>query len=316
MRAVPAGKPRGMRLSPDAGTTVLPDPGATRHLGVPAAAGASATTPAPVSAAAPASAAAPTAPLLTGRDLTRSFRAPDGAHRVGVQDASFELHAGETLGLVGESGSGKTTLARLALGLLEPDAGTVELDRQPWSPLPERERRTRRVLVGAVYQDPLASFDPRLSVGQILADALSDGRHSRPARVQGELESLLASVGLPPTVLPRRPLHLSGGQRQRVAIARALAPRPRVLICDEPVSALDVSVQAQVLDLLDDLQRRLGLAYLFISHDLGVIGHVSDRVAVMSEGRIVETGPTAEVLAAPRHPFTRALLAAAPRLGD
>ncbi len=305
VRAVPAGKARGERLSPDLPSIPQPAPGsAEAHPATP-----------PKAASGTGSAAAPAAPLLAGRNLTRAFRGTDGAQRVAVQDASFELRAGETLGLVGESGSGKTTLARLALGLLEPDAGTVALDEQPWSPLPERERRTRRSLVGAVYQDPLASFDPRLSVGQILADALSDGRHRRPARVAGGIESLLASVGLAPSVLPRRPLHLSGGQRQRVAIARALAPRPRVLICDEPVSALDVSVQAQVLDLLDDLQRRLGLAYLFISHDLGVIGHVSDRVAVMSEGRIVETGPTADVLAAPRHPFTRALLAAAPTLG-
>ncbi|MFD3444228.1 dipeptide ABC transporter ATP-binding protein [Microbacteriaceae bacterium 4G12] len=297
VRAVPAGKPRGQRLSVGARPSEAPGaPVAVSHRQHRVEAKAS-------------------APLLTGSGLTRSFRGLDGSRRIAVQDASFELRAGETLGLVGESGSGKTTLARLALGLLEPDTGTVELDVQPWSPLPERERRTRRSIVGAVYQDPLASFDPRLSVGRILADALSGGRHDRPARIADDLASLLASVGLPPSVLARRPLHLSGGQRQRVAIARALAPRPRVLICDEPVSALDVSVQAQVLDLLDALQERLGLAYLFISHDLGVIGHVSDRVAVMSEGRIVETGPTADVLAAPEHPFTRALLAAAPTLG-
>ena len=308
VRAVPAGKPRGERLSADARPSDAT--GARGASGALDTAGASVA----VSARARPVEAAASAPLLTGHGLTRAFRGPDGSRRLAVQDASFELRAGETLGLVGESGSGKTTLARLALGLLEPDTGTVELDGRPWSPLPERERRTRRSLVGAVYQDPLASFDPRLSVGRILADALSGGRHARPARVSDELVSLLASVGLPPSVLARRPLHLSGGQRQRVAIARALAPRPRVLICDEPVSALDVSVQAQVLDLLDDLQERLGLAYLFISHDLGVIGHVSDRVAVMSEGRIVETGPTADVLAAPGHPFTRALLAAAPTL--
>jgi peptide/nickel transport system ATP-binding protein len=296
VRAVPTGKPRGERLSPgaplgraDATEVTAPGGGDGRGGG--------------------------SAPLLSVADVTRSFRGPDGSSRVAVQNASLELHAGETLGLVGESGSGKTTLARLALGLLEPDSGSVQLEGEPWNPLPERERRTRRSLVGAIYQDPLASFDPRLSVGRILADAVSGGRHRRPDVARDELESLLASVGLPPAVLARRPLHLSGGQRQRVAIARALAPRPRVLLCDEPVSALDVSVQAQVLDLLDDLQARLGLAYLFISHDLGVIGHMSDRVAVMSEGRIVETGPTTDVLAAPSHPFTRALLAAAPTLG-
>jgi peptide/nickel transport system ATP-binding protein len=305
VRAVPTGKPRGGRLSLGGGEDVV----------FRAADIAGAAVPGSASRALPSDEAG-TAPLLSVTDVTRSFAGPDGSRRVAVQAASIRLRAGETLGLVGESGSGKTTLARLALGLLEPDSGTVELEGGRWSPLPERERRTRRSLVGAIYQDPLASFDPRLTVGRILADALSGGRHSRPAQVTAELEELLASVGLTPAVLTRRPLHLSGGQRQRVAIARALAPRPRVLICDEPVSALDVSVQAQVLDLLDDLQERLGLAYLFISHDLGVIAHMSDRVAVMSDGRIVETGATAQVLAAPAHPFTRALLTAAPTLSS
>ena len=293
VRAVPTGKPRGQRLSPPTSATVRRDHRPARDV-----------------------VRDDRAPVLSATALSRSFRGPAGSSRLAVSDAAFELRPGETLGLVGESGSGKTTLARLALGLLEPDSGVVELDGAPWSPLPERQRRDRRSVVGAIYQDPLSSFDPRLSVGRILADALSDGRHARPARVAGELAALVASVGLDAAVLTRRPLHLSGGQRQRVAIARALASRPRVIICDEPVSALDVSVQAQVLDLLDELQERLGLAYLFISHDLGVIGHVSDRIAVMSEGRIVETGPTADVLAAPRHPFTRALLAAAPTVTD
>jgi peptide/nickel transport system ATP-binding protein len=303
VRAVPAGKPRGDRLSLGSATGTSVNGG---NAGDAAVSGTASPT-------LDGRDRAPT-PLFSVTDVTRTFDGPDRSRRVAVQAASFDLRAGETLGLVGESGSGKTTLARLALGLLEPDSGRVELEGRPWSPLPEGERRARRSLVGAIYQDPLASFDPRLPVGRILADALSGGQHARPARVQAELETLLASVGLAPSVLARRPLHLSGGQRQRVAIARALAPRPRVLICDEPVSALDVSVQAQVLDLLDDLQDRFGLAYLFISHDLGVIAHMSDRVAVMSDGRIVETGPTAEVLAAPAHPFTRALLTAAPTL--
>jgi peptide/nickel transport system ATP-binding protein len=227
---------------------------------------------------------------------------------------SFTLSAGRTLGLVGESGSGKSTTARLALALTAPDAGEVLLDGAPWSASTERERRSRRPLMGAIYQDALSSFDPRLTVGDILCDALWKPGESRRLDRADELRRLLSTVGLATGVLDRRPLHLSGGQRQRVSIARALAPQPRILICDEPVSALDVSVQATVLDLLDDLQRELGLSYLFISHDLGVIQHVSDTVAVMLAGRIVETGATADVFERPRHEYTQRLLAAAPRL--
>ena len=291
--AVPAGRPRGERLIAVPRTAIAASPLGAAPVRPPAA-------DAPV--------------VLTGTGLSRSFRGPDGSDRVAVEDASFTLRRGETLGLVGESGSGKTTLARLALGLLAPDAGTVHLGGTLWNPRRESQRRAGRSRVGAVYQDALASFDPRLSVGAVLADALSGGVHANPARLRDELAELLGSVGLDTSVLSRRPLHLSGGQRQRVAIARAIAPGPDILICDEPVSALDVSVQAQVLDLLDELQERRGLAYLFISHDLGVVSHVSDRVAVMSDGRIVESGTTAAVLSSPEHPFTRQLVAASPRL--
>jgi peptide/nickel transport system ATP-binding protein len=188
----------------------------------------------------------------------------------------------------------------------------------PWSTLSEKERRPLRSTMGAIYQDALSSFDPRLSVGDILNDAVSgpgiirSGRRS-PASAR-RVQSLLDSVGLATTVLARRATDLSGGQRQRVGIARALAPRPEILVCDEPVSSLDVTVQAQVLDLLDELQRELQLSLLFISHDLGVIQHVSDRVAVMSAGRIVETGDAGRVFAAPEHPYTRRLLGSVPRL--
>ena len=251
--------------------------------------------------------------VLSAEGLRRVFPATRGrAARLAVDDVSLELRAGETLGLVGASGSGKTTTARLLLGLDEPDGGAVRLLREPWSPLRERDRRARRASLGAIYQDAASSFDPRLTVEQLLADAITAGRSLRTAPVRAEIEALLERVGLPPGLAPRRPASLSGGQRQRVAIARALAPRPRVVVCDEPVSALDVSVQAQVLDLLDDLQRDDGLSYLFISHDLDVIGHMADRVAVMHEGRIVEQGPTADVFASPQHPHTRALLAARP----
>ncbi|MET4704163.1 ABC transporter ATP-binding protein [Frigoribacterium sp. UYMn621] len=222
-----------------------------------------------------------------------------------VDDVSFSLQRGRTLGIVGESGSGKTTLARLVLALERPDTGHVSLLGEPWSGVPESARRARRARIGAIYQDAVSSFDPRWTVGRILADALG-GTEGVPA--------LLKSVGLTPALAARRPRHLSGGQQQRVAIARAIAPRPDILICDEPVSSLDVSVQAQVLDLLDDLQRSLGLSYLFITHDLGVVRHMSDDVLVMRHGRIVEAGATESVFGSPRDDYTRELLASAPRL--
>ncbi|WP_366518648.1 ATP-binding cassette domain-containing protein [Herbiconiux sp.] len=225
--------------------------------------------------------------------------------RTAVDGVSLGVAAGTTVGLVGESGSGKTTVARIVLGLTAPDAGSVRLGGGAWVPGRERDRRGRRASLGAVYQDALSSFDPRLTVSQILSDAL---------RGRGSVEALLEEVGLEARVAAARPLQLSGGQRQRVSIARALAPEPSVIVLDEPVSALDVSIQAQILDLLDALQRERGVAYLFISHDLGVVQHMSDELAVMKDGRIVEQGPAASVFAAPSHPYTRALLAAAPVL--
>ncbi|ROO85405.1 peptide/nickel transport system ATP-binding protein [Actinocorallia herbida] len=254
------------------------------------------------------------AEIISATGLAKSYTGPDGVLKPVVEGVSFTLGRGRTLGLVGESGSGKTTTARMALGLVRPDAGELRLAGRPWSALTEPERRPERWRIGAIYQDPLGSFDPRHTVGQILADAVSRGRTTRAGQHRKEIEELLDAVGLPTSVVDRRPLRLSGGQRQRVAIARALAPRPELIVCDEPVSALDVLVQAQVLDLLDDLQRDLGLAYLFISHDLGVVQHVSDDVAVMSDGRIVESGPADRVFTAPEHTYTRRLLDAAPRL--
>jgi peptide/nickel transport system ATP-binding protein len=239
--------------------------------------------------------------VLEAIGLVRRF----GSHTA-VDGVSFELAAGETLGLVGESGSGKSTTARLALGLEPLDGGVVRLHGEPWAPLPERARRPRRRRITAVDQDPLSSFDPRWTVERILRDALSPGE--RPGRVR----ELLDLVGLPPEVLPRFPLRMSGGQRQRVAIARALAPNPEVIVLDEAVSALDVTIQAQILDLLTDLQRATGVSYLFISHDLGVIGHLSDRILVMKDGRVVESGPPHDVLERPQHPYTRELIASIP----
>jgi peptide/nickel transport system ATP-binding protein len=231
---------------------------------------------------------------------------------------SFQLARGTTLGLVGESGSGKTTTARLVLGLATPDAGDVRVLGDAFSSLPERERRRLRPAIGAIYQDALSSFDPRLTVADVLRDALGGGRRAGnragASVTERRTRELLDWVGLPAALLARRPRSLSGGQRQRVSIARALASEPQILVCDEPVSALDVTIQAQVLDLLDELQRELALSLLFISHDLGVIQHVSDRVAVMQDGRIVEQGDTGAVFAAPEHPYTRQLLGAVPRL--
>ncbi|TXN31409.1 dipeptide ABC transporter ATP-binding protein [Lacisediminihabitans profunda] len=245
--------------------------------------------------------------VLSATGLRREF-----GSRVAVDGVGFALGRGKTLGIVGESGSGKTTVARLVLALERPDAGEVRLLGRPWSTLTEPQRRERRPGIGAIYQDALSSFDPRLTVGQILADALSGGRSRRASP---EVVALMESVGLQASLASRRPRLLSGGQQQRVAIARAIAPRPHILVCDEPVSSLDVSVQAQVLDLLDDLQRSLGLSYLFITHDLGVVRHMSDDLLVMRHGRVLEAGPTESVFSRPRHDYTRALIDSAPRLG-
>ncbi|MFE6503383.1 dipeptide ABC transporter ATP-binding protein [Kitasatospora sp. NPDC057738] len=252
--------------------------------------------------------------LLTARGLVKRYRTPDGGLREAVADVSFALAPGETLGIVGESGSGKSTTAQLVMGMLAPDAGEVLLDGRPWSALPERERRPARAAVQLVHQDPLASFDPRFTVRRILAEALAVAGVARGAARRERAVGLLTQVGLGEQHLERRPRSLSGGQRQRVAIARALATGPRLLVCDEPVSALDVSVQAQVLELLARLRAELGLAMLFISHDLAVVRQVSDRVLVMKDGRAVEYGPAERVFRSPEHPYTRQLLAAVPRL--
>ncbi|AZC37543.1 dipeptide ABC transporter ATP-binding protein [Pseudomonas chlororaphis] len=264
-----------------------------------------------LSAVAPVRGEAP--PLLQVDELSKAFKGPDGRLRRVVDGVSLQLRRGQTLGIVGESGSGKTTLTRMILGLETPDSGDIQLLGQLWLSLPDAQKRQLRRSIQVVFQDPLSSFDPRYSVQRVLFEALQVAGHPRRDWAHKAVE-LLGLVRLDAALLGRRPLELSGGQRQRVAIARALAAGPKILVCDEPVSALDVSVQAQILELLDDLKQRLGLACLFISHDLGVINHVSDAVLVMKDGRVVEAGPVREVFDHPQHPYTLALLDAIPHL--
>ncbi|MCP3392325.1 ABC transporter ATP-binding protein [Bradyrhizobium sp. CCGB12] len=251
--------------------------------------------------------------VLSAANLVKRFKGPDGVLRTAVDGVSFELRSGETLGVVGESGSGKSTMARIALALELPDEGAVLFQGRAWTRLAERDRRARRRAISVIYQDPLSSFDPRWSVGRIISDSLAGDLLTRGER-EMRVVQLLDLVGLSPVLLDRRPLELSGGQRQRVAIARAIAPRPAVIVCDEPVSALDVLIQAQVLDLLTDLKAHLNMSYIFISHDLGVVRQLSDRVMVMRQGRVVETGTRDEIFLNPRTDYTQRLLAAVPSL--
>lgn len=250
--------------------------------------------------------------VLEASRLTKTYalRGPGQERFTALDDVSFRLHRGEALGIVGESGSGKTTCADIVLALTRPDSGEVRLHGHPWSVLTERERRASRRLVQYVPQDPLSSFDPRWTVGQVLAENIP--RQDSRSRRQDLAVTALERVGLTAGHLTRRPRSLSGGQRQRVAIARALIAEPEIIVCDEPLSALDVLIQAQVLDLIADLRTELGTSLLFISHDLGVVHHLTDRVLVFKEGRVVERGDVDAVLKAPRHPYTQELLASLP----
>jgi oligopeptide/dipeptide ABC transporter ATP-binding protein len=229
-----------------------------------------------------------------------------------VDGVSFTLRPGETLALVGESGSGKSTVGRLVLRLIEPSAGRVSFDGHDLFSLGASALRALRRDAQLVFQDPYASLNPRMTVGDILAEPIRLHAIVPPARRRQRVAELLDMVGLEPRFARRYPHEFSGGQRQRIAIARALAVEPKLVVCDEPVSSLDVSIRAQVLNLLRDLRRQLGLAYVFISHDLAVVKHIADRIAVMNFGRIVETADAAALFATPRHPYTRALLSAIP----
>ena len=249
------------------------------------------------------------------RGLRRLLQPAEGNTVHALDGVDLAIARGETLGVIGESGCGKSTLGRVALRLQEPSAGRVEFDGVDIGSLDARRLRALRKRMQIVFQDPYASLNPRRSVGQIVGRGLAlHGGALTAAERDARCAALLERVGLPRAAMARYPHQFSGGQRQRVAIARALAAGPEFLVCDEPVSALDVSIQAQILALLGELKREFGLTYLFISHDLSVVAHVSDRVAVMYLGRIVETGPSRRILSAPAHPYTRALLAAVPRL--
>ncbi|WUW20658.1 ABC transporter ATP-binding protein [Streptomyces sp. NBC_01463] len=257
-------------------------------------------------------------PLLVAEDLVMDYPLPrtggSGGRTLRALDGvGFTVPAGRTVALVGESGSGKSTAARLALRLLKPSAGRIEFDGRDITAAPERELRALRRGAQLVHQNPYAALDPRLTVERIVEEPLrvfgTEGRTARRARVR----ALLDRVALPAHLHERRPAALSGGQRQRVAIARALALEPRLVVCDEPLSALDVSVQARILALLEELQAELGIAYLFITHDLAVVRQIADEVLVLKDGRIVESGRTERIFTSPQHEHTRALLHAAPQ---
>jgi peptide/nickel transport system ATP-binding protein len=258
-------------------------------------------------------------PLLEVNELVKHFPVKRGllfdreVDRVrAVDGVSFSVARGETLGLVGESGSGKSTLSRAVLQLLAPTSGSVRFEGEEIAGLSTRQMRPLRADMQMIFQDPYASLNPRKRIGQIVGEPLRLHGRASGADLRGQVQGLLDRVGLSPAHYNRYPHEFSGGQRQRVGIARALALQPKLIVADEPVSALDVSIRAQIVELLEDLQEELGLTYVFVAHDIGVVRHVSDRIAVMHEGKIVEQGPADQVCERPSDPYTKALLAAVP----
>jgi peptide/nickel transport system ATP-binding protein len=258
--------------------------------------------------------------LLSVRDLRKHFPIRKGflsrvaGHTKAVDGVSFEVNRGEVLSLVGESGCGKTTLARTILRLIEPSGGEVFFDDVPVFSLNGKELRRLRKRLQIIFQDPYGSLNPRLTVGSMIAEAIKIHKLASGDGIRKRVAELLDRVGIPPEHMNRYPHEFSGGQRQRIGIARALAVGPELIIADEPVSALDVSIQAQILNLLKELQNDLGLTFLFIAHDLGVVEYISDRVAVMYLGKIVETADAARLYEEAKHPYTQALISAIPSL--
>ncbi len=264
------------------------------------------------------------AALLRVEGLVKHFERPRGLAQVlagerrsvvhAVNGVSLTLRRGETLGLIGESGCGKSTLGRSILRLVEPGAGRIEFDGHELTGLAPAAMARMRSRLQIIFQDPYASLNPRKSIREIVALPLKLHGDLPAAEVDARVEAILARVGFRPDQFDRYPHQFSGGQRQRIGIARALVSKPDLVVCDEPVSALDVSIKAQILQLLGELKTEFNLTYLFVSHDIAAVGHLADRIAVMYLGRIVELGPTAQIINAPRHPYTRALLSAVPRL--
>ena len=249
--------------------------------------------------------------LFRMRDVVKHYRTTRGVVRA-VDGISLDIDAGEVLGLVGESGCGKSSLARLAMRITAPDSGIIELDGADITTLSRKALRPHRAKMQMIFQDPFASLNPRTTIARIIEEPLIVHRRGNAAERRERVEWLMAKVGLPREAGHRLPHEFSGGQRQRVGIARALALSPKLIVCDEPVSALDVSIRAQVLNLLDSLRAELGIGYLFISHDLSVVEHIADRIAVMYMGKIVELADRRTLWRKPLHPYTRALIAAIP----
>jgi len=259
------------------------------------------------------------APLLEVTDLVKHFPVKRGLlidrtvdQIRAVDGVSFSVAPGETLGLVGESGSGKSTLGRAVLQLVKPTSGSVRFEGREIAGLSRRTMRPLRRDMQMVFQDPYASLNPRKRIGQIVGEPLRLQGVAKGGELRRQVQGLLERVGLAPEHYDRFPHEFSGGQRQRIGIARAIALRPKLIVADEPVSALDVSIRAQIVNLLADLQQELGLTYVFVAHDIGIVRHVSDRIAVMHEGKIVEEGPADRVCEQPRHAYTKQLLAAVP----